>query len=151
MPRLLGLAQASKVYRSLGVRNAFSQNGGEVAWGTIGNASTSEGLFWETINAAGVIQVPMVALIWDDEYGISVHAEHQTTKQSISKALAGFQRQAAKKGQPEEKGYEIIVARGWNYAELIAAFEKAEKFAREEHVPVLLHVIEMTQPQGHST
>ena len=151
MPRLLGLAQASKVYRSLGVSNAFSHNGGEVAWGTIGNASTSEGLFWETINAAGVMQVPMVALVWDDEYGISVHAAHQTTKQSISKALAGFQRQAAKKGQPEEKGYEIIVARGWNYAELIAAFEKAEKFAREEHVPVLLHVIEMTQPQGHST
>ncbi|MDP4932441.1 MAG: thiamine pyrophosphate-dependent enzyme, partial [Schleiferiaceae bacterium] len=151
MPRLLGLAQASKVYRSLGVRNAFSHEGGEVAWGTIGNASTSEGLFWETINAAGVMQVPMVALVWDDEYGISVHAEHQTTKQSISKALAGFQRQAAKKGQPEEKGYEIIVARGWNYAELIAAFEQAEKFAREEHVPVLLHVREMTQPQGHST
>lgn len=151
MPRLLGLAQASKVYRSLGVRNEFSHQGGEVAWGTIGNASTSEGLFWETINAAGVMQVPMVALVWDDEYGISVHAEHQTTKQSISKALAGFQRQAAKKGQPEEKGYEIIVARGWNYAELIAAFEQAEKFAREEHVPVLLHVTEMTQPQGHST
>ncbi|NQW41712.1 MAG: transketolase, partial [Cryomorphaceae bacterium] len=151
MPRLLGLAQASKVYRSLGVSNAFSHEGGEVAWGTIGNASTSEGLFWETINAAGVMQVPMVALVWDDEYGISVHAEHQTTKQSISKALAGFQRQAAKKGQPEEKGYEIIVARGWNYAELIAAFEQAEKFAREEHVPVLLHVREMTQPQGHST
>ena len=151
MPRLLGLAQASKVYRSLGVSNAFSHNGGEVAWGTIGNASTSEGLFWETINAAGVMQVPMVALVWDDEYGISVHAEHQTTKQSISKALAGFQRQAAKKGQPEEKGYEIIVARGWNYAELVSAFEQAEKFAREEHVPVLLHVREMTQPQGHST
>jgi pyruvate/2-oxoglutarate/acetoin dehydrogenase E1 component/TPP-dependent pyruvate/acetoin dehydrogenase alpha subunit len=151
MPRLLGLAQASKVYRSLGVSNAFSHSGGEVAWGTIGNASTSEGLFWETINAAGVMQVPMVALVWDDEYGISVHAEHQTTKQSISKALAGFQRQAAKKGQPEEKGYEIIVARGWNYAELVSAFEQAEKFAREEHVPVLLHVREMTQPQGHST
>lgn len=151
MPRLLGLAQASKVYRSLGVRNEFSHQGGEVAWGTIGNASTSEGLFWETINAAGVMQVPMVALVWDDEYGISVHAEHQTTKQNISKALAGFQRQAAKKGQPEEKGYEIIVARGWNYGELVAAFEKAEKFAREEHVPVLLHVREMTQPQGHST
>ena len=151
MPRLLGLAQASKVYRSLGVSDAFSHNGGEVAWGTIGNASTSEGLFWETINAAGVMQVPMVALVWDDEYGISVHAAHQTTKQSISKALAGFQRQAAKKGQPEEKGYEIIIARGWNYAELVSAFEQAEKFAREEHVPVLLHVIEMTQPQGHST
>ena len=151
MPRLLGLAQASKVYRAQNVDNGFSRKGGEVAWGTIGNASASEGLFWETINAAGVLQVPMVALVWDDEYGISVHAEHQTTKQNISKILAGFQRQAATKGQSEEKGYEIIVARGWNYAELIAAFEQAEKVAREEHVPVLLHVREMTQPQGHST
>ncbi len=151
MPRLLGLAQASKVYRAQNVDNGFSRKGGEVAWGTIGNASASEGLFWETINAAGVLQVPMVALVWDDEYGISVHAEHQTTKQNISKILAGFQRQAASKGQPEEKGYEIIVARGWNYAELVAAFEKAENVAREEHVPVLLHVREMTQPQGHST
>ncbi|MEY4968872.1 MAG: hypothetical protein RLZZ261_643 [Bacteroidota bacterium] len=151
MPRLLGLAQASKVYRAQNVDNGFSRKGGEVAWGTIGNASASEGLFWETINAAGVLQVPMVALVWDDEYGISVHAEHQTTKQNISKILAGFQRQAAAKGQPEEKGYEIIVARGWNYAELVAAFEKAENVAREEHVPVLLHVREMTQPQGHST
>ena len=151
MPRLLGLAQASKVYRAQGVDNGFSRKGAEVAWGTIGNASSSEGLFWETINAAGVLQVPMVALVWDDEYGISVHAEHQTTKQSISKILAGFQRQAATKGQAEEKGYEIIVARGWNYAELVAAFEQAEKVAREEHVPVLLHVREMTQPQGHST
>ncbi len=151
MPRLLGLAQASKVYRAQNTDNGFSRKGGEVAWGTIGNASASEGLFWETINAAGVLQVPMVALVWDDEYGISVHAEHQTTKQNISKILAGFQRQAASKGQPEEKGYEIIVARGWNYAELVAAFEKAENVAREEHVPVLLHVREMTQPQGHST
>ncbi len=151
MPRLLGLAQASKVYRAQNVDNGFSRKGGEVAWGTIGNASASEGLFWETINAAGVLQVPMVALVWDDEYGISVHAEHQTTKQNISKILAGFQRQAAAKGRSEEKGYEIIVARGWNYAELIAAFEQAEKVAREEHVPVLLHVREMTQPQGHST
>jgi pyruvate/2-oxoglutarate/acetoin dehydrogenase E1 component/TPP-dependent pyruvate/acetoin dehydrogenase alpha subunit len=151
MPRLLGLAQASKVYRAQGVDNGFSRKGAEVAWGTIGNASASEGLFWETINAAGVLQVPMVALVWDDEYGISVHAEHQTTKQNISKILAGFQRQAAAKGRSEEKGYEIIVARGWNYAELIAAFEQAEKVAREEHVPVLLHVREMTQPQGHST
>jgi len=151
MPRLLGLAQASKVYRAQNVDNGFSRKGAEVAWGTIGNASASEGLFWETINAAGVLQVPMVALVWDDEYGISVHAEHQTTKQNISKILAGFQRQAAAKGRSEEKGYEIIVARGWNYAELIAAFEQAEKVAREEHVPVLLHVREMTQPQGHST
>jgi pyruvate/2-oxoglutarate/acetoin dehydrogenase E1 component/TPP-dependent pyruvate/acetoin dehydrogenase alpha subunit len=151
MPRLVGLAQASKVYRAQGIDNGFSRKGAEVAWGTIGNASASEGLFWESINAAGVLQVPMVALVWDDEYGISVHAEHQTTKQNISKILSGFQRQAASKGQAEEKGYEILVARGWNYAELVAAFEHAEKVAREEHVPVLLHVREMTQPQGHST
>ena len=151
MPRLVGLAQASKVYRAQGIDNGFSRKGAEVAWGTIGNASASEGLFWESINAAGVLQVPMVALVWDDEYGISVHAEHQTTKQNIAKILSGFQRQAAAKGQAEEKGYEIIVARGWNYAELVAAFEHAEKVAREEHVPVLLHVREMTQPQGHST
>ncbi len=151
MPRLVGLAQASKVYRAQGIDNGLSRKGAEVAWGTIGNASASEGLFWESINAAGVLQVPMVALVWDDEYGISVHAEHQTTKQNISKILSGFQRQAASKGQAEEKGYEILVARGWNYAELVAAFEHAEKVAREEHVPVLLHVREMTQPQGHST
>jgi len=99
MPRLLGLAQASKVYRAQGVDNGFSRKGAEVAWGTIGNASSSEGLFWETINAAGVLQVPMVALVWDDEYGISVHAEHQTTKQNISKILAGFQRQDATKAR----------------------------------------------------
>lgn len=148
MPRLLGLAQASKIYReveSVKDKSTFSTNGNEIAWGTIGNASTSEGLFWETINAAGVLQVPMVMNVWDDEYGISVHAKYQTTKESISKILDGFQR------DDEDKGYEIIVVNGWDYPALIEAYEKAEKIARIEHVPVLLHVKEVTQPQGHST
>ncbi len=145
MPRLLGLAQASKVYKALGVDNSFSQKGQEVAWGTIGNASTSEGHFWEAMNAAGVMQLPLVMCVWDDEYGISVHAKYQTLKQSISKALAGFQR------TEEDPGFEVIVAKGWDYAELVQAFERAEQIAREEHVPVLLHITEVTQPQGHST
>ena len=148
MPRLLGLAQASKIYRevdSVKDKTNFSTNGNEIAWGTIGNASTSEGLFWETINAAGVLQVPMVVNVWDDEYGISVHAKHQTTKEDISKILSGFQR------DEKDKGYEIIKVKGWDYPALIEAYEKAEKIAREEHVPVLLHVKEVTQPQGHST
>ena len=148
MPRLLGLAQASKIYRevdSVKDKTNFSNKGNEIAWGTIGNASTSEGLFWETINAAGVLQVPMVVNVWDDEYGISVHAKHQTTKEDISKILSGFQR------DDQDKGYEIIKVKGWDYPALIEAYEKAEKIAREEHVPVLLHVKEVTQPQGHST
>lgn len=151
MPRLLGLAQASKVYKALGISNGFSRAGAEVAWGTIGNASSSEGHFWEAMNAAGVMQIPMVMCVWDDDYGISVHAKYQTLKQSISKALAGFQRQMDKKGQTTEPGFEIIVANGWDYPALVAAFEKAERVAREEHVPVLLHIQQMTQPQGHST
>ncbi|WP_297333871.1 alpha-ketoacid dehydrogenase subunit alpha/beta [Flavobacterium sp.] len=147
MPRLLGLAQASKVYRNVPGIDAekFSVNGNEIAWGTIGNASTSEGLFFETINAAGVLQVPMVISVWDDEYGISVHARHQTTKENISEILKGFQR------DEDNKGYEIIKVKGWDYPELIAAYEKASAIAREEHVPVLIHVYELTQPQGHST
>ncbi|MBX2828602.1 MAG: transketolase [Flavobacteriaceae bacterium] len=148
MPRLLGLAQASKIFRNvkgLEHQTQFSINGNEVAWGTIGNASTSEGLFWETINAAGVLQVPMVMCVWDDEYGISVHAKHQTTKENISEILSGFQR------TDEAPGYEIIRVKGWDYAELVDAFQKAGKIAREEHVPVLMHVLELTQPQGHST
>ncbi|MDX5428505.1 MAG: transketolase [Bacteroidota bacterium] len=148
MPRLLGLAQASKVYRSLPDlkdRTQFSRNGNEIAWGTIGNASTSEGLFFETINAAGVLQVPMVMSVWDDDYGISVHSRHQTTKENISEILKGFQR------DEKNAGYEIITVKGWDYAGLVAAYEKAAKIAREEHVPVLIHVREMTQPQGHST
>jgi pyruvate/2-oxoglutarate/acetoin dehydrogenase E1 component/TPP-dependent pyruvate/acetoin dehydrogenase alpha subunit len=148
MPRLLGLAQASKIYRhekSVQHKSKFSNKGNEVAWGTIGNASTSEGLFFETINAAGVLQVPMLMSVWDDEYGISVHAKHQTTKESISEILKGFQR--------EEKvnGYEIFVVNGWDYVQLIDTYNKAAKIAREEHVPILVHVKELTQPQGHST
>ncbi len=147
MPRLLGLAQASKIYRHEKNINSelFSVDGNEIAWGTIGNASTSEGLFWETFNAAGVLQVPMVINVWDDDYGISVHAKHQTTKENISKILNGFQRNDA------DQGYEIIVVKGWDYTALIEAYQKAEKVAREEHVPVLIHVVELTQPQGHST
>jgi len=147
MPRLLGLAQASKIYRNVkGANNAnFSENGNEIAWGTIGNASTSEGLFFETINAAGVLQVPMVISIWDDDYGISVHAKHQTTKENISEILKGFQR------DEHGKGYDILRVKGWDYTALVNTYETAEKIAREEHVPVLIHVQELTQPQGHST
>ena len=148
MPRLLGLAQASKIYRNVGglehLTN-FSNQGNEVAWGTIGNASTSEGLFFETINAAGVLQVPMVISVWDDEYGISVHAKYQTTKESISEILNGFQR------DNDNNGYEILKVKGWDYPALVETYEKASAIAREEHVPVLIHVTELTQPQGHST
>ncbi|MEL0456134.1 thiamine pyrophosphate-dependent enzyme [Flavobacteriaceae bacterium SZ-1-7] len=147
MPRLLGLAQASKIFREVKGINAtnFSVNGNEVAWGTIGNASTSEGLFFETINAAGVLQVPMVISIWDDEYGISVHAKHQTTKENISEILKGFQR------DDKNKGFEILRVKGWDYANLVETFQEAGAIAREEHVPVIIHVTEVTQPQGHST
>ncbi|WP_456442750.1 alpha-ketoacid dehydrogenase subunit alpha/beta [Psychroserpens sp.] len=147
MPRLLGLAQASKIYRNVeGIDTTnFSKKGNEIAWGTIGNASTSEGLFFETINAAGVLQVPMVINIWDDEYGISVHAKYQTTKENISEILKGLQR------DEDNKGYEILKVKGWDYPALIETFQKAEYFARKEHVPVMLHVVELTQPQGHST
>ncbi|WP_299886224.1 thiamine pyrophosphate-dependent enzyme [uncultured Lacinutrix sp.] len=147
MPRLLGLAQASKIYRNVkGIDTTkFSIEGNEVAWGTIGNASTSEGLFFETINAAGVLQVPMVISVWDDEYGISVHAKHQTTKENISEILSGFQR------NKDSKGYEILRVKGWDYVSLIETYQEASKIARTEHVPVLIHVNELTQPQGHST
>lgn len=147
MPRLLGLAQASKIFREVqGIDTTlFSNQGNEVAWGTIGNASTSEGLFWETINAAGVLQVPMVMSIWDDEYGISVHARYQTTKENISAILSGF--------QTDEfgTGFEIFKVNGWNYPTLIETYQKAAQIAREKHTPVLIHVVELTQPQGHST
>ncbi len=149
MPRLLGLAQASKVYKNQNIPGAdrFSRNGREIAWGTIGNASTSEGHFFEAINAAGVLQVPLVMCVWDDDYGISVPADYHTTKGSISSMLSGLQRE----GKPNEKAFEIIKVKGWDYPALIEAFQKAADIAREEHVPVLLHVIELTQPQGHST
>jgi pyruvate/2-oxoglutarate/acetoin dehydrogenase E1 component/TPP-dependent pyruvate/acetoin dehydrogenase alpha subunit len=148
MPRLLGLAQASKIYRHNNLikdDNGFSNKGNEVAWGTIGNASTSEGHFWETFNAAGVLQVPMVISVWDDEYGISVHARYQTTKESISKVQAGFQR------DEDNNGFEIMTVKGWDYAALVDTYEKASALSRKEHIPVLIHVQELTQPQGHST
>ena len=147
MPRLLGLAQASKIYRQVeGIDTTkFSNSGNEIAWGTIGNASTSEGLFFETINAAGVLQVPMVISIWDDNYGISVHARHQTTKENISEILKGFQR------NEDDKGYEIFRVDGWNYPELMDTYQRAAKVSRREHIPVMIHVQELTQPQGHST
>lgn len=151
MARLLGLAQASKVYRNhKGLKNSkefskFSNNGNEVAWGTIGDASTSEGIFWETINAAGVLQVPMVMSVWDDGYGISVPRKYQTTRESISKVMQGFRR------TEDEEGFEILTVKGWDYNALLETYEKAANIAREEHVPVLVHVEEVTQPQGHST
>lgn len=148
MPRLLGLAYASKLYRQnkdLRDLSRFSVNGNEVAFGTIGNASTSEGLFWESLNAAGVLGVPMLMSVWDDGYGISVSNEYQTTKGSISEALKGF--------HPEENsnGVEILSVKGWDYPELIATYQAAADRVRKTHMPCLIHVTELTQPQGHST
>ena len=148
MPRLLGLAQASKIYREVSgikISDNFSNNGNEIAWGTIGNASTTEGVFFETINAAGVLQVPLVLSVWDDEYGISVHAKYQTTKESISEILKGYQR------EEDSNGFEILKVKGWDYADLISTYEKAADLARERHTPVLIHVQELTQPLGHSS
>ena len=148
MPRLLGLAYASKLYRQnkeLEYLKQFSVNGNEVAFGTIGNGSTSEGLFFETFNAAGVLQVPMAISIWDDAYAISVPAKLQTTKEDISEILKGFQ---CEKGT---NGYEIFKVRGWDYVALCETYDRAIAVCRERHVPVLIHVTEMTQPQGHSS
>ncbi|MBT6234695.1 MAG: transketolase [Bacteroidetes bacterium] len=148
MPRALGLAFASKVYKSnpdLHTKTNFSNQGNEISWATIGNASTSEGPFWESINAAGVMQVPMLVSIWDDEYGISVHAKHQTTKQNLSAILSGF------KTDKYGVGIELITVNGWDYPSLINAYKKASEVCRKKHTPVVVHVKEMTQPQGHST
>jgi len=148
MPRLLGLAYASKLYRQnkeLEYLKQFSLGGNEVAFGSIGNGSTSEGLFFETFNAAGVLQVPMAISVWDDAYAISVPAKLQTTKEDISEILKGFQRENG------SNGYEIFKVRGWDYIALCETYERAITICREQHVPVLIHVVEMTQPQGHST
>jgi len=148
MPRLIGLGWASKLYREnpkLQDFKDFSINGNEVAFGTIGNASTSEGHFWEAMNAAGVLQIPLIMSVWDDYYGISVPQQYHTTKESISEALSGMQR------TDKQKGFEIFKVNGWDYPALLATYEKAAKIAREEHVPCLVHVEEVTQPQGHST
>lgn len=148
MPRLVGLAYASKLFRNnpdLAGFQDFSINGNEVAFGTIGNASTSEGHFFEALNAMGVLQVPVVMSVWDDEYGISVPKEYHTTKGHISKAMAGLQR------NEDGNGYEIFEVKGWNYTELINTYLRATNISRKEHVPTLIHVTEVTQPQGHST
>lgn len=148
MLRLVGLAQASKLYRHLPDLHqftGFSRFGNEIAWGTIGNASCAEGLFFEAINAIGVLQIPVVMSVWDDGYGISVPNHYQITKSNISEILKGLQR------DEDNLGYEIFVVKGWDYPELLKTYRKAAKIAREEHVPCLVHVIEVTQPQGHST
>lgn len=149
MPRLVGLAYASKLYRELEELKAmtqFSHNGDEIAWGTIGNASCAEGMFWESVNAAGVLQVPMLLSIWDDNFGISVPNEFQLTKGNISELLKGFQR------DPKQKvGYDIYVVQGWDYPALCETYIAAASIVRMEHVPAIIHVDEMTQPQGHST
>ncbi len=148
MPRLLGLALASKLYRQnpdLHNFTDFSNQGNEVAFGTIGNASTSEGGFWEVINAAGVLQVPMAMSVWDDGYGISVPAKYQTTKENISTLLKGFNSGA------DGVGVDIYNAKGWDYAELCKVYQDAIEHCRTLHRPVLIHINEVTQPQGHST
>jgi pyruvate/2-oxoglutarate/acetoin dehydrogenase E1 component/TPP-dependent pyruvate/acetoin dehydrogenase alpha subunit len=148
IPRAVGLAYASKLYREnpeLHSLTNFSHQGNEIVFATIGDASTSQGMFWEAMNAAGVLQIPLLTSIWDDGYGISVPIEYQTTKGSISKALAGLQR------TEDEPGVEIISVNGWDYPALIETYQRAANICREEQVPVVVHVTELTQPQGHST
>ena len=146
MPRLVGLAHASKIYRERSIANSekFSANGNEIAWGTIGNASAAEGLFFEAVNAI-LLQVPAILSIYDDGYGISVSNKDQMTKGSVSEALAGFQKEGT------STGLEILQVKGWDYAALMKTYSHAEKLAREKHIPVLVHVQELTQPLGHST
>ena len=148
MPRLLGLALASNVYKEVKFQGSekFSHNGQEVAFGTIGDASTAEGHFWETINVACALQVPMIMSIWDDGYGISVPTHNQRAKEDLSEILAGFQRK-----EGDKQGCEVIQVRAWDYPMLLEAYARAEQLAREESIPVILHIIEVTQPQGHST
>lgn len=149
IPRIVGLGWASKLFRNeqnlqKGFEK-FSNNGNEICWATIGNASTSEGHFFEAVNACGVLQIPVIISVWDDDYGISVHNKYQTTKESISEVLKGFQR------TEKQKGVEILSVKGWDYVALVKTYEKAEKLARKQHIPVLVHVKELTQPHGHST
>tara|TARA_B100001250_G_scaffold42446_1_gene33551 strand:+ start:722 stop:3145 length:2424 start_codon:yes stop_codon:yes gene_type:complete len=148
-PRLVGLAQASQVYRDnpdlARIKPGFTNGGNEIAFATIGNSSCAEGHFWEAVNAIGVLQVPAIISIWDDGYGISVANDVQMTKSNVSEVLSGFQ------NNEKGKGFEIVQVKGWDYPSLVTAYEKAEKLAREDHIPTILHVLEMTQPTGHST
>ncbi len=149
MPRLVGLGYASRLYRELEELHhmtQFSRRGDEVAFGTIGNASTAEGHFWEAVNAIGVLQAPIIISIWDDEFGISVPNEYQITKGNLSEVLEGFRRRPGAPG-----GYEIFTVKGWDYPSLLETYTRAADLARGEHVPVIIHVTELTQPLGHST
>jgi 2-oxoisovalerate dehydrogenase E1 component len=149
MPRLVGLAYASRLYRELDDLKQFkefSQNGDEIAFGTIGNATTAEGVFWEAINAIGVLHSPVLISIWDDEYGISVHNRHQVVKENISELLKGFRREAG-----SQEGFEIFTVRGWDYPALVETYLEVAEIVRKEHIPAIIHVNELTQPQGHST
>jgi 2-oxoisovalerate dehydrogenase E1 component len=148
MPRLVGLAWASRLYRELGIPESaqFSHNGDEIAWGTIGNASTAEGMFWESLNAGGVLGIPMIVSIWDDGYGISVPNEFQITKGNLSELLKGFQREPKSK-----RGYDLYTVKAWDYPALCETYISAAQVVRMEHVPAIIHVIDVTQPQGHST
>jgi 2-oxoisovalerate dehydrogenase E1 component len=148
MPRLVGLAWASRLYRELDLPDAtqFSRHGDEIAWGTIGNASTAEGMFWESLNAAGVLGIPMAVSIWDDGYGISVPNEYQVTKGNLSELLAGFQRDPKSR-----RGFDLYQVRAWDYPALCETYLSAATIVRMEHVPAIIHVTEVTQPQGHST
>jgi pyruvate/2-oxoglutarate/acetoin dehydrogenase E1 component/TPP-dependent pyruvate/acetoin dehydrogenase alpha subunit len=149
MPRLVGLAYASRLYREIEELHSFTQfsnNGNEIAFGTIGNAATAEGMFWESVNAIGVLQAPALISIWDDCYGISVSSEHQLVKQDISRMLEGFQKDA-----DSDRGFSIYSVAGWDYPALVETYAQAEKSVREEYIPAIIHVYELTQPQGHST
>ncbi|PIE81204.1 MAG: transketolase [Chloroflexi bacterium] len=149
MPRLVGLGYASRLYRELEELHQFtefSHYGDEIAWGTIGNASTAEGMFWEAVNAIGVLKAPVIISIWDDGYGISVPNEHQVTKENLSEVLSGFQREPG-----SDEGYDLYTVRGWDYPALIETYQKAAETVRRDHVPAIVHVVEVTQPQGHST
>ncbi len=149
MPRLVGLAYASRLYRDLEELHhmtQFSRHGSEVAFGTIGNASCAEGMFWESLNAIGVLKAPAVISIWDDGYGISVPNSQQITKENLSALLAGFQREPG-----SSDGFNLYTVHGWDYPALMRTYQEATQFARQEHIPAIIHVIEMTQPQGHST
>lgn len=149
MPRLVGLGYASRLYRELpelAHLTQFSHQGREIAFGTIGNASCAEGMFWEAINAIGVLKAPVLMSIWDDEYGISVSNEHQMTKGNLSELLSGFGRR-----DDHDQGFQLFTVRGWNYPELCEAYTRAAHLVRTEHIPAIIHVVELTQPQGHST
>jgi 2-oxoisovalerate dehydrogenase E1 component len=148
MPRLVGLGWASRLYRELGIEGAdgFSRHGDEIAWGTIGNASTAEGMFWESLNAGGVLGIPMIVSIWDDGYGISVPNEFQITKGDLTELLKGFQRDPKSK-----QGYDLYTVKAWDYPALCETYISAAQVVRMEHVPAIIHVTEVTQPQGHST